>query len=131
MFTIHKDIDDTKPTSFTNQMTEEHFGKTSGTSLPNPPLCKAFVKPNENFGKDEATLDSTFWPRRLCCKCLDEQERRSRLVQTIILDRSIKCTDGIGVNERFRSFILRYRRLRDVGLGGLGGLGSGGLGFGV
>ena len=110
MFPIHKPIEEIRPNSFTEKMTEENFDKASGAEMQKSFMCKGFVKPNEVFGKIKPRLIQHFQPEGSAGAALMNKTIESAISRLpYFVKRSIKGTDTFGTNQRLLDFILRYR----------------------
>ena len=94
-----KEIEDIRPNPFNEKMTEEAYGKMSGTELPRPPMTKGFVKPNEVLNKVKLRLIQHFGP--------EGSAAIFRL--SYFTRRSLKSTDNAGLTQRILEFQKVYR----------------------
>ena len=110
VFPIHKLMEEIRPNSFTESMTEENVSKASGSEMDRPFMCKGFVKPNEVLGKIKPRLIHDFGTDGSAGSALMNKTIEAMLFRLpYFVKQSIKGTDTVGTNDRIHRLITRYR----------------------
>ena len=94
IFPIHKLLEEIRPNSFTESVTEENFTKASSAEMPKGFMCKGFVKPNQVLGKIKPRLIQHFGPDGSAASALMNKTIEAMLFRLpYFVKRSIKGTD--------------------------------------